>query len=175
MRGTAAKKKIISIYEITGYCINVLNVQLLPAVFRTKMTACPFWRCLEIQTVGKPVALVSSNWYRLHDIPKHLYMLYTQKTTPLPYSPYFLCEIMYHWSSNEYCKIKTILLPCLLLRKCCDFAFSCVYFHIRNFMVILFHYAVLTWRGIKRYPCEQVIASHGITIPICMLFVSTGG
>lgn len=30
-------------YEITGYGINGLNVQLLPAVFRAnKKTACPF-------------------------------------------------------------------------------------------------------------------------------------
>ena len=39
------KKKIkkIAMYEITGYAINGLNVQLLPAVFReNKKTAWPF-------------------------------------------------------------------------------------------------------------------------------------
>lgn len=146
-----------------NYCLLYLEQsRWLPAVFDV------VW---EYKQKKNPVALVSSNWYMLQDIPKHLYM---QKTTLLLHNHYFFCETFYHWSNNEYLKIKLIFFPCLLLRKCCDFAFRCVYFHITNLTVNFFHYAVLTWRSIKRNPCEWLLASHGITIPRCMLFASTG-
>lgn len=63
-------------------------------------------------------------------------------TVPASFVKQFIIDTVMNGSRG-----KTIFVPRILLKKCCDFAFSCVYFYGRNRTVNFFHYTMFTSRG----------------------------